>query len=66
MHPISNVHSPERRFGSGVHMHPLFKIQFKHILNWQKKMLRGLLRNLYVIQVVSRKTDISCGLGKKR
>jgi hypothetical protein len=37
MHPISNVHSPERRFGSGVHMHPLFKIQFKHILNWQKK-----------------------------
>jgi hypothetical protein len=28
-------------------------------------MLRGFLRNLYVIQVVSWKTDISCGLGKK-
>jgi hypothetical protein len=28
-------------------------------------MLHGLLHNLYVNQVVSRKTEFSCGLGKK-
>jgi hypothetical protein len=30
------VERGERRFGSRVHMHPLFQTQFKHILNWQK------------------------------
>jgi hypothetical protein len=53
-----------RGFGSRVHMHPLFQIQFKHIMNCQKKMLNELLHNLYVNQVVSRKTNLR-GLGKK-
>jgi hypothetical protein len=51
-----------------VQMLPLFQMQFKYILNYKKnwiKMLHVHLHNLYMRQVVSRKSDSSLGLVKK-
>jgi hypothetical protein len=51
-----------------VQMLPLFHMQFKHILNYQKnlkKILHVHLHNLCMSQVVSQKSDSSRGLGKK-